>query len=77
MDRSAFVNSVTPEQHLAIAAWWRAFTEAEAKIDGLFSGKDRSFDLVAFMGALILGRSAKSSAGSSGLPLRARVIVWF
>lgn len=50
MDRSAFVNSVTPEQHFAIAAWWRAFTDAEARIDMLFSGTDRSFDLVEFMG---------------------------
>ena len=50
MDRGAFTNSVTPAQHAAIAAWWEAFSEAEAQISQLFSGKDRSFDLVAFMG---------------------------
>ncbi len=49
MDRNTLVNSVTAEQHAAIAAWWQAFTAAEALIDALFSGQDRSFDLVGFM----------------------------
>ena len=49
MDRSAFTKSVTPTQHAAIAAWWKAFAEAEEQIDQFFSNKDRSFDVVAFM----------------------------
>ncbi|MCL2715644.1 MAG: hypothetical protein FWD68_13925 [Alphaproteobacteria bacterium] len=49
MDRSAFTNSVTPAQHEAIRAWWQAFAEAEGRLDDLFSGRNRDFDVVGFM----------------------------
>jgi len=68
MDRSVFTNSVTPAQHAAIATWWEAFAGAEAQIDQLFSGKDRSFDVVAFM-RTHLGAVSPSIAWEFGPPV--------